>query len=135
MQSRNPLDHMLIGILYGIFLSMFLITYAGVLYIFKGAEPFNKVDIGIINLCILYLLGGMAGGAIGGYFYRHATTWLGAALVGVVALLPVSIGASFLVPGWTTLSEVLFDAIIYAVIVGTPLGIILLKPSWDDPVH
>lgn len=127
MSEGDRLDNALLGVFYGICVAVIFVAYIVILYVTVGSKPFDRLNVTLVEILGLYLFGGIIGGAIGGYFYHNAETRWGSALVGIITLIPLSIGASLLIPGWESLSQVILEGLLYAVIVGGPAGVIVIR--------
>ena len=104
---------------------------AVVVFAVSGSRRFDKLDVSLGWVCLVYLAGGFAGGFVLGVFRSALRERNSAFVVSVIAAIPVSIGLTFLLTGhfsnwtmeeWTTSA---FLSLLIAV-----LGMAVL---WKEP--
>jgi len=75
------------------------------LYAVSGPARFDRTGVSIGALCLLYLLGGLAAGAVLGVFRSALDERHSAFVVAVIAAFPISLGVTVLLTGnlsnWT----------------------------------
>lgn len=122
-QGRGVLANLVWGIAWGLLLSCCLIVFVAVLFLFQGQQPFNAYQTTVRAVVVLYLVGGALGGLVVGVL-RPLTKWRwGAAVVGVLAAVPVGLGTRVLRAGlspWQ--SKDLVVLIVFCVALGAPVG-------------
>jgi hypothetical protein len=77
------------GALSGLLFGVIYVLILGILFVVRGPELFRYYNTSFGEIAILYLYGGVGGGLIVGLLRPLLRWWWGAALVGVVAVIPV----------------------------------------------
>ena len=100
-----------------------------VIHATKGREPFEANDASLASVLFVYLGGGVVGGAIIGLLRPLAKWRFGAVIMGIAAMLPISLGVNLAVsPGiseWTIHN--VNKTLLVAIILGGLGGYV----SWD----
>lgn len=78
----------------------------------------------LLTTAILYVGGGVVGGAIVGLVRPIASRSLGAALIGVLASAPFFAGTAFAVSGFEWTVDTTITLLIVTVVLGAPLGVV-----------
>jgi hypothetical protein len=87
------------GIGWGLFAACFYALVALVIYAFQGSRPFESKGITLASTVAVYIVGGLIGGTIVGLLRPLTKRRAGAMLLGVIAMIPVSIGFVFILFG------------------------------------
>lgn len=106
-------QNVLWGIRRGLSAALAFSAYVLLLYLFRGAAPFEANDTSLGAVIAAYLFGGLVAGAIIGLLRPFTKRKVGAIIAGIVAAVPVYAAVVFAVNGfapWT-----LMDAVFVAV--------------------
>jgi hypothetical protein len=87
------------GIGWGLFAACFYSLVALGIYAFQGSRPFESKDITLGSTVAVYIVGGLLGGTVVGLLRPLGKRRAGAMLLGVIAMIPVSIGFVFILFG------------------------------------
>lgn len=124
---------------YGLLFGGIFSVWALILSLFQGFEIHLRggVTVAVTHVIGVYLLGGLAAGIIVGVFFPLVRWVWGAALVGVIAALPFSVGVMASLNGfseWTTTHTlaVAIMAPIFGIFVGIGYRNIFYEPADED---
>ena len=112
------------GVGLGFFVATALSLWATVLLLASGSKPFDSHDTSYGAVIGLYYAGGIIGGLIIGLAWPLRRYLFGAALLGILGVFPLYLGAGFLLSPpaqWLTLDNVVTAAFL-ALLVGSPVG-------------
>jgi hypothetical protein len=87
------------GIGWGLFAGVFYSLVAFAIYAFQGSRPFESKGITLGSTLMVYIVGGLIGGTVVGLLRPLAKQRAGAMIVGVITMIPVSIGFVFILFG------------------------------------
>lgn len=124
-------EDVLWGIRVGLIIGCMYAALVVILYAIGGSARFDRINVPLSNLLVVYLLGGLTAGTVLGVFRPALRDRYSAFVVGVIAAIPVSIGITILVTqkarNWTVAewSTVAFMSLFVAAV-----GIAVL---WQDP--
>jgi hypothetical protein len=111
------------GALWGLMFGLIYVLILGVLFALQGPEMFRPYDTTFTEVATLYLMGGVGGGLIVGLLRPLLRRRWGAALVGILAAIPVGLGFQMMRIGsapWGT-KDTLVVAI-FSVALGATVG-------------
>jgi hypothetical protein len=84
------LNNIILGILWGLALALFYSLFVIIVYLFEGTRRFDANQTSILTVIASYFLGGLGGGAVVGALLPLTRWLLGSAIVGVVAVIPIT---------------------------------------------
>lgn len=82
------------GITWGIAMACIYSLYVVVVFLFRGAEPFEANDVTLPTLVFLYFLGGVGGGGLLGLLRPLARNRLAAVFIGMIVAIPFFLGVA-----------------------------------------
>lgn len=114
----------LLGCVLGLFGGVFLSLLALIIYGIRGPGVFDRLGVSLGSALALYMVAGSLGGTMLGIMLPLTVERWGAVLTGIVAAVPLYLGASILLG-----HEDLYSGAIAAIIVGGVVGF----ASWEPP--
>lgn len=84
--------NLLWGVRWGLAFGSVYAVWAGVLFVFRGAAPFQSHEVTVWEAVAVYLVGGVAAGGLMGLLRPLVRWWIGAMLVGMIASVPILLG-------------------------------------------
>ena len=96
---ESMLENLRWGVAAGLFFAALYSLYVTLLYLIRGPDPFDANETTLGQVIAVYFAGGIAGGAIVGVLRPLAKWRIGAAVVGVVAAVPVFLGIALSLEG------------------------------------
>ena len=114
--------NLVLGALAGVMVAVLISLVAVMMYVLRGPQMFERLGISLTSTIALYFVGGIIGGSLVGLLLPLATWRWGAVLVGIIAAMPVYLGAGVL------LGEDLSIGIFLAIIVGGVVGYLTWSP-------
>jgi hypothetical protein len=114
--------NLVLGALAGVMVAVLISLVAVMMYVLRGPQMFERLGISLTSTIALYFAGGIIGGSLVGLLLPLATWRWGAVLVGIIAAMPVYLGAGVL------LGEDLSIGIFLAIIVGGVVGYLTWSP-------
>lgn len=122
-----------LGIRWGFIFGAAYSLWAGVLFLLRGSTPFRGHNVTVVEAVATYLIGGVIAGGIVGILLPLTRWKLGAALVGMVAVLPVSIGVIGSMQGFSPWTEGhTFVVAMMSLLLGGGGGLILRNIFYED---
>lgn len=121
------------GVKVGVSLALVLTAWVLVMLPFGGSLALRRLGITSLQAAAVYLVGGIAGGAIVGLLLQIGRWVWGAMIVGATAVLPVAVVAVGVLRGfqpWTTVHTL--TVLVYAVLVGAPVALAYREMFWKD---
>jgi hypothetical protein len=119
-----------LGLLLGVGYSM----VASVIWLVRGPQPFETVGASFSKVLGLYLLGFLVAGLVAGVLNPVARTKIGAVVLGALSVVPISVGAEFLITGdLSRVSDHLFAIGMMSATFGGGLGFAAWKEFVDHP--
>ncbi len=112
------------GVALGLFVATGLSLYVTVLRVGSGPGPFQRLDTTYPMTVALYYGAGFVGGILLGLVWPLKRWFLGSALLGMLGVFPLYLGASFLMSPpsqWLTGTN-FAEAALLALMVGVPVG-------------
>jgi hypothetical protein len=114
------------GVRWGVYYAAVLVAWITLIRIVRGTEPFQRQGVAFTQVLLLYVLGAPITGAIVGILFPFTRTATGAAVVGVVAAIPVSFATITMVADQPPGTKVhTFATIMMAVSGGAMCGVML----------
>jgi hypothetical protein len=113
--------HMILGMLFGLAGGLLLTLYVLFLYLWAGEAPFAAKRTTFLSTVLIYLLGGIITGGLAGLLGPLGRGRIWAAIVGFVALLPVTWGMVKF--GMSDMGDPTPTALLTALALGAPLGL------------
>jgi hypothetical protein len=107
---------------WGFFVGACLCVFLLPAVVLTGNRPLARYGLTPLEIAALYVLAGTLGGALVGVLYPITRWFLGAFLLGAIALLPVYLGFALLLAGDTPLSARWVIGAVPAFFVGGGLG-------------
>ncbi len=92
------------GLRWGLYYAAVLAAWITLIRLLRGTEPLERQGVTFVEVLVLYALGGPITGALVGILLPFTKSGMGAALVGIVAAIPVSVATIWTVadiPTWT----------------------------------
>jgi hypothetical protein len=123
MFSRAP-QRLAWGIRWGLAFAAVLGIWVAVMYPLGGAKAVNRIGVPFAALIVLYLVGGVAGGALVGVLLPIVRWGWGAIVVGVLAFVPFGYAVTGVLIGfapWTVLHTLAVVA--GPIVLGVPVGL------------
>lgn len=93
------LHNVLSGIRFGLAFAACYCAYVSLLYLVAGSAPFDSYGVTLPTVILVYIVGGVLGGAVVGLLLPLARYKVGATLVGILAAIPVVGGAMLSMSG------------------------------------
>jgi hypothetical protein len=114
------------GVSWGSKTGAVLAAWAIVLFLIRGAAPFEARGTTLGAVVVLYLAGGTAGGVIVGLFLPLARTGFGAAIAGTAAFVAVATASAGVLFGFATWSWIphMFCVLVGSPALGVPIGLV-----------
>jgi len=109
------------GIGWGLAIATLFSVYVAALDATRGSAPFDRLGVSLGAVVALYMCGGFVSGAIVGALRPFGATRGGAILVGIIATLPVSAGALFVLNDMASKGSAIV-IVGYAVLMGSFMG-------------
>ena len=96
------------GVSWGSAIASVFSAFAALQFAIHAAAMLAKYDLGLVAIIATYFAGGIAGGAVVGLLLPLAQRRIGAAVVGVLAILPIALMTQFATLGlapWTGITR------------------------------
>jgi hypothetical protein len=125
-------DNIVWGVRWGLYFAGAASAFALGVFLLRGREPFEANRVGLFELIGTYVAGGVGGGFVVGLCRPLMRSGVGAALVGLVAAIPV--GAGFIIaitglPPWQWGVDQVGPTLLFAVVEGPLVGFVLWRGS------
>jgi hypothetical protein len=138
MRTSSLLGNLAWGVKGGVAFAIASVAWVGVLVVINGSvvlQPRHGPPVNAWLVILAYLAGGIVAGAVVGLL-RPAVRWrLGAALVGMVAAVPVFAGIRFLVDGLTPWARGDSAVLAFCVVVGGGLAGVVIWALSHGQAH